>query len=60
MQCDNDYEGIANFTLNAEDMETVGIHLKSVLLPFEQLEITGDLGEGIVHKYPIGLLGIAQ
>ncbi len=50
MADDHDYEGITTFTLNAEDMKTIGVHLKSVLLPFEQLEITGDLGEGMIYK----------
>ena len=40
------YDEMGQFQLNHEDMESLGASLKNTLIPYEQLQITGDLGEG--------------
>ena len=47
------YHNVDNFQLSAEDVSLLNEDLKNALIPFEQVKITGDLGEGRGVASPI-------
>lgn len=40
------YEQVGTFKLSPEDINMLSEDLRNALIPFEQVKITGDLGEG--------------
>ena len=41
------YDPVGKFKLTPEDISLLSQELKNALIPFNQVKITGDLGEGI-------------
>ena len=39
------------FKLTPEDINMLNEDLRNALIPFEQVKITGDLGEGIIPRF---------
>ena len=55
----NPYEEIDYFQLSSEDMDLVGTNqqLRNAIVESDQLEITGDLGEGIKFVHTVKIWG---
>ena len=48
------YDPVGKFKLTPEDISLLSQELKNALIPFNQVKITGDLGEGIyMNSYGI-------
>ena len=43
----SEYDPVGKFRLTPEDIEVLSKELRDTLIPFHQVKITGDLGEGI-------------
>ena len=43
-----EYDPVGRFKLTHEDIELLSKELRDALIPFHQVKITGDLGEGIM------------
>ena len=45
----SEYDPVGEFKLTPEDINLLSQELKNALIPFHQVKITGDLGEGGLH-----------
>ena len=46
-----EYDPVGRFKLTHEDIELLSKELRDALIPFHQVKITGDLGEGIMTNH---------
>ena len=59
MDMEDEYEEMAPFQLTADDVNLLGSQLKSALIPFQQLEIINDLGEGKLFVYRTDAIAVS-
>ena len=60
----HDYDGLDCYQLTAEDLSMLSEDLRNLLIPFQHVKITGDLGEGKCNtctlEYPLYIVLLSR